>query len=46
MLVDLIAEPEPESASNGPSTALIVTLLWLGPLLAILARILLRRRTD
>jgi hypothetical protein len=46
MLLALIAQPADDPWSDVPSTGLLLTLLWLGPTLAVLARSQLRRRAN
>jgi hypothetical protein len=46
MLLALIAQPVDDPWSDVPSTGLLLTLLWLGPTLAVLARSQLRRRAN
>jgi hypothetical protein len=46
MYLALIADRSVGPTSEVPSTALILTLLWLGPALVILARTRLRRHAT
>jgi hypothetical protein len=46
MYLALIADRSMGPSSDAPSTGLILTLLWLGPALVILARARLRRQAQ